>query len=133
MSKSAIYMADPSSNGVSVGEAIPLGSTQRRYGCNLMGNGNAVSVRGTGYYLVSFNATIAPTAAGTAVATLLRGSATVPGAVASVTATAAGQPQTVGFTAIVREFCNAEPSSLSVQLSGADSVVSSAAMSVVKL
>ena len=133
MSKSAIYMADTSSNGVSVGEVVPIGSTIRRFGCNLMGNGNAVSVRGVGYYLVSFNATVSPTAAGTAVVELLRGSTPVQGAVGSVTAAAANQPQTLGFTAIVREFCNAEPASLTFRLSGADSVVSNAAVSVVKL
>lgn len=133
MSKSAIYMASASSSAVAVGETVPLGSTVRRFGCNAIGNGDAVSLRGAGYYLVSFNATIAPTAAGTAVATLVRDSAPVQGAVASVTATAAAQPQTVGFTAVVREFCGAEQSNLPVQLSGADSVVSNAAMSVVKL
>ncbi len=133
MSKSAIYMADTSSNGVSVGDAIPLGGTQRRYGCNLLGNGDAVAVRGIGYYLVSLSATVAPTAAGTATVALMRNSLPVPGASASVTATASSQPQTLAITAVVREVCGAEQSSLSFQLSGADSVVSNTAVSVVKL
>lgn len=135
MSKSAIYMADTSSNGVAVGETVPLGSVVRNYGCSLRGNGNAVRTAGGGYYRVSFNATVAPTAAGTAVVTLLRDGVAVQGANASTTATAAGQPQTIGFSAIVRDFNCACGSSanLTVQLTGADSVVSNAAMEVERL
>lgn len=135
MSKSAIYMASASSSAVAVGETVPLGSTVRRFGCNLMGNGDAVTLRGAGYYLVSFNATLAPTAAGTATVTLQRDGQPVQGASASVTATAAAQPQTASFTAIVREFgCACDTSSqLRVVLSGADSMASGAAVSVVKL
>ena len=135
MSKSAIYMADTASNAVAVGENVPLGSTVRRFGCNIRGNGNAVTTMGGGYYRVSFTATIAPTAAGTAVVTLMRDGSPVQGAVASTTATAAAQPQTVGFSAIVRDFQCACGSSanLTVQLTGADSLVSSAAIEVEKL
>lgn len=135
MSKSAIYMASASSSAVAVGETVPLGSTVRRFGCNLMGNGDAVTLRGAGYYLVSFNATVAPTAAGTATVTLLRDGQPVQGASSSVTAGAANAPQTASLTAVVREFgCACDGTSqLRVEMSGADSMVSGAAISVVKL
>lgn len=135
MSKSAIYMASASSSAVAVGETVPLGSTVRRFGCNAVGNGDAVSLRGAGYYLVSFNATVAPTAAGTATVTMLRDGQPVQGASSSVTAGAAGAPQTASITAVVREFgCACDASSqLRFELSGADSMVSGAAVSVVKL
>lgn len=135
MARAAIYMADTNSNAVAVGEIVPLGGTVRRFGRALAGNGNAVAVRGPGYYSVTLTATIAPTAAGTAVVELLRDGQPVQGASASVTATAAQQPQTVGVSAIVREFgCGCgQGSQLSFRLTGADSIVSSAAVEVVGL
>ena len=133
MSKSAIYMADTASNTVAVGQIVPFGSTIRRFGCNLMGNGNAVDVRGSGYYRVSFNATITPSAAGTAVVALQRNGQSVQGATASITAAAAAQPQTAAFTALIRECGCACDSALTVVLTGADSVVTNAAIEVEKL
>lgn len=59
----------------------------------------------------------------------------VQGASSSVTAGAAGAPQTASIAAIVREFgCACDASSqIRFELSGADSMVSGAAVSVVKL
>lgn len=133
MARSAIYMADTNSNAVAVGETVPLGSTVRRYGCGVVGNGNAVDLRSAGYYHVALTATVAPTAAGTATVRLMQGGQPVQGASASVTATAAAQPQTVGISALVRDFGCCGGSQLTFQLAGADSIVSSAAAEVVRL
>lgn len=65
MSKSAIYTTNVSNPTVPVGGIVPVGSTTRRYGCNIRQDGNAITLCGQGYYLVNVSATVAPTAAGT--------------------------------------------------------------------
>ena len=65
MSKSAIYTTNVSNPTVAVGGIVPVGSTTRRYGCNIRQDGNAITLCGQGYYLVNVSATVAPTAAGT--------------------------------------------------------------------
>lgn len=65
MSKSAIYTTNVSNPTVAAGGIVPVGSTTRRYGCNIRQDGNAITLCGQGYYLVNVSATVAPTAAGT--------------------------------------------------------------------
>lgn len=131
MSKSAIYTANAAASTVAVGDLIPLGSTSRRYGCNLRQDGNGITATGAGYYLVTMSATVAPTAAGAVTVTAQKDGVAIIGATATSTA-AAGAATDLAFSAIVRNVgCGS--SILSFVLTGAAATVSNFAISVVKL
>lgn len=131
MSKSAIYTANAVASTVAVGDLIPLGSTSRRYGCNLRQDGNGITATGAGYYLVTMSATVAPTAAGAITITGQKDGVAIIGATATSTA-AAGAATDLAFSAIVRSIgCGS--SILSFVLTGTAATVSNFAISVVKL
>lgn len=117
---------------VAVNGVIPLGSLIRRYGCDISLNGNAVNIIGKGYYDVDVSVTVAPTAAGTVTATLIKDGVVVPGATASANA-AAGAPVALAFPALVRQACCASGSALSLVLTGAASTVSNVALRVQRI
>lgn len=130
--KSALYTAMQTPTAVAVNGAIPLGSLIRRYGCDASLNGNAVNITGTGYYDVDASITVAPTAAGTVTATLVRNGVPIPGATASAAA-AAGAPVVLAFPALVRQACCASGSALTLILSGAAATVSNVAFRVQRI
>ena len=117
---------------VTVNGVIPLGSLIRRYGCDVSLNGNAVNITGTGYYDVDTSVTVAPTAAGTVTATLVRNGVPIPGATASAAA-AAGAPVVLAFPALVRQACCASGSALTLVLSGAAATVNNVAFRVQRI
>lgn len=131
MSKSAIYTANAAASTVAVGDLIPLGSTSRRYGCNLRQDGNGITATGAGYYLVTMSATVAPTAAGAVTITGQKDGVAIVGATATSTA-AAGAATDLAFSTVVRNI-GCDSSILSFVLTGAAATVSNFAVSVVKL
>ena len=107
MSKSAIYTTNVSNPTVAVGGIVPVGSTTRRYGCNIRQDGNAITLCGQGYYLVNVSATVAPTAAGTVSLTAQKDGVAIIGATAAQTVAANGVAN-LNITAIVRNACGRE-------------------------
>ena len=104
MSRSLIQVANQSTQAVAVNSIISIGSTQRRYGCNLRLSGNGIEVNGEGYYKVDADVSVAPTAEGAVTVALYIDGVQVPGAIAYGTATA-GDPITLPITATVRQGC----------------------------
>lgn len=133
MSKSAIYTTNTSAPTVTIGGIIPVGSTTRRYGCNIKQDGNTITLCGNGYYLINVSATVTPSAAGTVSVTAQKDGVAIIGATGSETVAAAADSVTIGLTAIVRNACGCESSILSFVLGGVASVVDSLAVTVVKL
>lgn len=131
MSRSAIYTTNVTASAVAVGDLIPLGSTSRRYGCNLRQDGNGITATGAGYYLVTMSATVAPTAAGAVTITGQKDGVAIIGATATSTA-AAGAATDLAFSTVVRNI-GCDSSILSFVLTGAAATVSNFAVSVVKL
>ena len=131
MSKSIIYTTNVTASAVAVGDLIPLGSTSRRYGCNLRQDGNGIAATGAGYYLVTMSATVAPTAAGAVTITGQKDGVAIIGATATSTA-AAGAATDLAFSTVVRNI-GCDSSILSFVLTGAAATVSNFAVSVVKL
>lgn len=131
MSKSVIYTANATANAVAIGDLIPLGSTSRRYGCNIRQDGNGITATGAGYYLVTMSATVAPTAAGAVTITGQKDGVAIIGATATSTA-AAGAATDLAFSTVVRNI-GCDSSILSFVLTGAAATVSNFAVSVVKL
>ena len=104
MSRSLIQVSNPSSQTVSVGSIINLGSVLRRYGCNCRLNGNTIEVEGAGYYTITGTFTAAPTAAGDVTVAILENGVQVAGATATVTA-GAGDTVTIPIVTTIRQGC----------------------------
>lgn len=133
MSRSAIYTANTGSQAVAVGGNINLGGIVRRFGCAVDLNGGTINLTEPGYYDVDISITAEPTAAGTVTATLYNGGIAVPGATASATAAAAGDPVNLSVDAMVRVPCCGNSGSLSVVLSGGAATVTNIVAVVEKL
>ena len=130
--KSALYAVLQTPTAVAIDGVIPLGSLIRRYGCDISLNGNAVNLSGAGYYDVDASITVAPTAAGTVTATLVKDGVAIPGATASAAA-AAGAPTVLSFPALVRQACCAAGSALTLVLTGAAATVNNVALRVQRI
>lgn len=133
MAKSLIYVANPGTQALVVGNTVGLGSTIRRFGCNISQAGDTITLNGAGYYRVSGSFTFTPTAAGTATVTLFDGSVPVVGATSSETVGAAAVTHTMSIEAVVRVRCNCADNSLRFVLSGADGAMSNVAVVVEKV
>lgn len=104
MGKSLIQTVNGSTQTVAAGNVIALGTTIRRYGCNCRLNGDAIEVRGEGYYKIDATVTATPTAAGNVQIAMYANGVQVPGAIAT-TYMSAGNPVTLPITATIRQGC----------------------------
>lgn len=133
MSKSAIYTAMTTPTSVAVSGILPLGTTIRRFGCNVTQDGNTINIKGKGYFLVMASITAAPDAVGTVTVSMSKDGVPVSGATASGSVSTAANPAALPITAIVRNACDCDSSILSFNLSGTASTVQNVAVTVVKL
>ena len=133
MSKSAIYTTNTTAPTIAVDGIIPVGTTTRRYGCNIRQDGNAITLCGQGYYLVNVSATVTPTAAGTVSVTAQKDGVAIVGATGSETVAAVSNAANISITAIVRNACGCDSSLLSFILGGVAAVVDNLAVTVVKI
>ncbi|MGN0317807.1 MAG: hypothetical protein ACI4E1_07755 [Lachnospira sp.] len=132
MSKSVIYAANSNSQPfVAAGTVINFGSVVRRYGSNLCLSGGNVEVTGAGYYDVDTNFTVTANDAGTLKIQLFIDGVAIPGAVATITTTAATN-YAISIPAIVRHTCCCE-GTITAVISGATGSVINAAIDVIKL
>ena len=133
MSKSAIYTTNTTAPTIAVDGIIPVGTTTRRYGCNVRQDCNAITICGQGYYLVNVSATVTPTAAGTVSVTAQKDGVDIVGATGSETVAAVSNAANISITAIVRNACGCDSSILSFILGGVAAVVDNFAVTVEKL
>lgn len=105
MSRSLIQTANQSSQTVAANSIIGLGSTQRRFGCNLRLSGNAIELNGEGYYTVDCNVSVAPTAAGPVTVALFNNGVQIPGAIAYGSVSTAGNSVTLPIETTLRQGC----------------------------
>lgn len=105
MSRSLIQVTNQSMQNVALNSIISLGSVLRRFGCNIRLSGNGIEVIGEGYYTISGTVTVAPTAAGTVSVAVYNDGMQIPGAIASGTAAAAGDPVTLPLETTIRQGC----------------------------
>lgn len=133
MSKSAIYTTNTAAPTIAVDGIIPVGTTTRRYGCNIRQDGNAITICGQGYYLVNVSATVTPAAAGTVSVTAQKDGVAIVGATGSETVAAVSNAANISITAIVRNACGCDSSILSFILGGVAAVVDNFAVTVYKL
>lgn len=105
MARSLIQVANQSTQAVAINSIIPLGSTQRRYGCNLRLSGNGIEVSGEGYYTVDASVSIAPTATGNVTVALYNNGVQVPGAIAYGSVSTAANPVNLCINTTIRQSC----------------------------
>ena len=106
---SALYAVNTAAGtSIAAGGTIPLTQVVRRFGCGAVLNGNAITVKGRGYYEVDATVSVAAGAAGPVTVSLLKDGQAVPGATATVTAKAAGDVVTLPINALVKVFCCAD-------------------------
>lgn len=132
MAKAALYTAMTTPTSVSSG-IIPLGNTIRRFGCYAVQDGNTVSIKGKGYFLVNVSVTAAPATSGIVTVTLNKDGVPVTGSTASGSVSTAANPVALPITSIVRNACDCDSSILSLSLSGQPSTIQNVAVTVVKL
>ena len=128
--KSALYTANTGTQDVSVGGTINLGSIVRRFGKCVSLNGTGIAIMDQGYYDVDVSVTAAPTAAGTVTVALYKDGVAVPGATASATAAAAGNPVNLSISSLIRHFCACSGTTLTLVLTGAAASVTNVAVTV---
>ena len=124
-------MTTPTS--VAVNGTVPLGMTIRRFGCNVAQDGNTITIKGRGYFLVTASITAAPDAVGTVTVSMSKDGVPVSSAMASSSVSTAANPTALPITAIVRNACDCDSSALSFTLDGTASTVQNVAVTVVKL
>lgn len=105
MSRSLIQVANPSSQTVVLNGIIPLGSTQRRFGCDLRLSGNGIEIDGTGYFTVDCTVSVAPTAIGDVTVALYNNGVQIPGAIAYGEVSTAGNAVTLALNTTIRRGC----------------------------
>lgn len=133
MARSLIYTVNTTTQSIADGGTVALGSVIRRYGCNLALSGNSILVEGTGYYDLDCIVIAAPTEAGTLTAQLYRNGVAIPGAIASMTVTEAGDTVALPIVGTIREACPClGPISITCVLSGVASSVSDITLRITK-
>lgn len=105
MSRSLIQTANQSSQAVAANSIISLGSTQRRFGCNLRLSGNGIEVNGEGYYKATCCVSVAPTVAGPVTIALYNNGVQIPGAIAYGAVSTAGNSITLPIVTTIRQGC----------------------------
>lgn len=118
--KSAIYTANTTPTTLTLtaqqpSATLPLGTTIRRFGCNLQLSGSGILVDGNGYYDVNASVTVTPAAAGNYTVTLFADGVEIPGATQTVTA-AAASTITFNIPALVRLNCCGAATTLTLRL-----------------
>lgn len=133
MSKSSIYTVNSITTTVAPGNVVPLGSTIRRFGCNVAQDENSITVKGKGYFAVTANATVTPSSVGNVGITMLKDGVVVTGASGINSVSTVGNTVTVPITAIIRNTCDCDSSNISFTLDTTTSNVVNFVVSVVKL
>lgn len=133
MSTSTIYTVNSTANSVTPTNIIPIGNTVRRFGCNIAQDGNTITLKGRGYYLINAAITLTPTAIGNVGVTMRKDGAAVTGASGVGSVSAVGNSVTIPITAVVRNACDCDSSILSFVLDTTAATVVNIAVSVVKL
>ena len=119
--KSAIYTANTSANTITLTPqqptaTIPIGTTVRRFGCNLKLSGTGILAEGEGYYDIDASVTATAVTAGDYTVKLIADGVEIPGANQTVTA-AADFVISFNIPAILRIACCKSASNITLQIS----------------
>lgn len=134
MSKSAIYATNTTSTSVASGGTVPLSTVNRRFGCSVGLQNNAITLKERGYYNVDVNFTAVATATGSATLTLYQDGQAIPGAETTVTVGTVGDSISLPINALVRMTgCCCNTSALTLVVSGQSLTVTNVGIVVDKI
>lgn len=133
MSKSAIYTVNSTPTTITPNDIIPLGATNRRFGCNILQDGNTITLSGKGYYLITVSSTITPLVIGNVGITMLKDGIEVIGASATGSVSTVGNSVAIPINAIVRNMNDCDSSIISFVLETTASSIDNFAVSIIKL
>lgn len=105
MSRSLIQTVNAGPQTVAELGVIGLGSTSRRFGCNIRQSGDAIECAGCGYYTITATVIVSPTAAGVVSVELQQNGAPVTGAISSAAVATADNPATLTIVSAIRLAC----------------------------
>ena len=105
MSRSLIQTVNAGPQTVADLGVIGLGSTSRRFGCNLRQSGDAIECAGCGYYTVTASIVVSPDAIGIVSVEMQQNGAPVSGAVSSASVATADSPVTLTIVSSIRLAC----------------------------
>lgn len=108
MGKSLIQVVNQSTQDVQDNSIISLGSTQRRYGCDLRLSGNAIEVNGVGYFDIDASVSVSPTATGNVTVAVYENGVQIPGAIAYGYVGTAATPVTLPIVSTIRRGCHCD-------------------------
>lgn len=131
MSKALIQTVNAGPQAVEEMGVIGLGTTTRRFGCNLRQSGDAIECAGCGYYTVTATVIAAPTAAGVVTVEMYQNGVAVPGAIASAAVATADSPATLPLVGSIRLACE-ETATLTFVLTEGSGTVENIAVRVQK-
>lgn len=133
MGKSLIQVANQSNQTINANSIISLGSTQRRYGCNLKLSGNGIECNGEGYYKIDANVSVSPSAVGTVTVAIYNNGIQIPGAIAYSSVSTENTPVTLGINTTIRQGCCCDSAdNLTLVLITGSGVVNNVSMRVEK-
>lgn len=87
---------------------LNLGTAVHGYGCGIKLSGNAIRLSDNGYYDITANVTVAPSATGTFTLALYNGNEPIDGAIAYASVSTANNPVTVTLLGTIRKGCNCQ-------------------------
>ena len=123
MSRSLIWAVNESAQAIEANGIINPGTVIHRFGCNFGLLGNAIGLKGNGYYTLLAKVVVTPEAVGNITATLLKNGVPIPGATATASVTTVGNTITIPVPAVLRECsCCEEIKTITCQLSAAGTV-----------
>ena len=131
MSRSLIQTVNAGPQTVDELGVIGLGSTSRRFGCNLRQGGDAIECAGCGYYTVTASVVVAPDAVGVVSVAMNQNGQPVSGAVSSAAVSTADNPVTLSIVSSIRLACE-ETGTLTFVLTEGAGVVENIAVRVEK-
>ena len=131
MSRSLIQTVNAGPQTVPELGVISLGTTARRFGCNLRQSGDAIECSGCGYYTVTASVVVSPDAVGVVSVEMQQNGAPVSGAISSAAVATADNPATLTIVSSIRLSCE-ETSTLTFILAEGEGTVENIAVRVEK-
>ena len=122
MSRSLIQTINAGPQDVVELGIIGLGSTSRRFGCNLRQSGDAIECTGCGYYTVTASVVVSSSAIGVVSVQMYQNGAPVSGAISSAAVATADNPATLSIVSSLRLSCEETGTLTFVLVEGAGTV-----------
>lgn len=129
--KSAISTSLITPVDVTVNSAIPIGDVIHEFGCGVSHNTSSLVLGGIGYYNISAEFTVTPSAAGTVTITMYEDG--IPTASKAMSTAVADASVNMSLNALVKLHCCKLTKRISFVLTGVDSTIESADIVAIKL